>query len=354
MCSGDGVMKRVIIHVGQYKTGSTSIQKLLWGARSELLAQGILYPQAFVRDGAHFMITDLLRREFREQSRCVDLEPLREEVLGSPAQTAVISCEPLSGATVRRFAPEMMQYIWKRIAELFHDCDIRVVAYIRRQDDSIDSRIIQEIKGLSRKSNIEYSPFLYTKSSLNYHYFTHLLEGGFGSGKVDCRLYDRRFLHNGDVRYDFLEYLGVPGGVIDVPTKEDNVSPSAKLVAFYRFVNALSLSEGDYEQVTAGVWQGFCGADEPKAVILGVRERKEVMQYFQRSNEEFIAECVADENKDMFADVLLGEVRRIESNVFMDCVEAVRMLAGKGYEVTKKRGNVNWPEGAGVSQLSDA
>lgn len=347
-------MKKVIIHVGQYKTGSTSIQKLLWGARNELIKHGILYPESFSRDGAHFLITDLLRKEFRKQLHGIELQSLREEVVGSPAQTVVLSCESLSGATVRRFAPEMMQYIWRRIAELFHDCDIRVVAYIRRQDDSIDSRIIQEIKGMSRKSRLEYAPFLYAKSSLNYHYFTHLLEDVFGEGKVDSRLYDRRFLHNGDVRYDFLDYLGVSGGVIDVPPNEDNVSPSAKLIAFYRFVNALNLSEEDYEQVVAGVWKGLCGAGEPKAVILGTRERKEVMQYFQRNNEDFIAECVADENKDMFADALLGGVRKIESNVFMDCVEAVRLLAGNGYEVTKIRGDANWPEGSGLSRLADA
>jgi hypothetical protein len=60
------------------------------------------------------------------------------------------------------------------------------------------------------------------------------------------------------------------------------------------------------------------------------------MQYFQRSNEEFIAECVTNENKDMFADALLGEVREIESNVIMDCVEAVRALTAKGFDVVRR------------------
>jgi hypothetical protein len=339
MCSGDGVMKKIILHVGQYKTGSTSVQKLLWGARKELKEYGILYPDSFGRDGAHFQITDLLRKEFRGQSERVDLEPLREEVMGSPAHTAVISCEPLSGATVRRFAPEMMQYMWERLAHLFHDCEVRVLVYMRRQDDSIDSRIIQEIKGQSRKSGLDYAPFLYAKSSLNYHYFTRLLEETFGTGRVDCRLYDRRFLCNGDVRYDILAYLGIAEDAIVMPDSEDNVSPSAKLVAFYRFVNALNLGDEDYERITSGIWQGFCGADESKAVVLDSEARKEVMRFFQPCNEAFIAECVAEEYREMFAAALLGAVREVESNVFMDCVDAVRLLADKGYAVSWKDGD---------------
>jgi len=336
MCSGDGVMKKIILHVGQYKTGSTSIQKLLWGARKELKEYGILYPDSFGRDGAHFQITDLLRKEFHNTGPHVDLSPLRDEIDGSAAEVVVISCEPLSGATVRWFGPEMMRYIWQRVLDLLQGFDVRVVCYVRRQDESIDSRIVQEIKGQSRRSAIDYEAFLYPKSSLNYHYFFHQMESLFGAGKVDVRLYDRKYLQNGDVRCDFLDYLGLSDVGFPVPDVEDNVSPSAKLVAFYRVLNSLKLDPDDYASLIAGLWREFGARDGVKAVVLGAEERGRVMAYFKESNRQFVEEYVPKEHRQVYAECFGRDVKNLESNIYMDCMEAWQILKRKGFEIRKR------------------
>lgn len=322
-------MKRVIIHVGQYKTGSTSIQKMLWSSRYELLRHGILYPESFVRDSAHFLITDMLRQEFREPLYSVDLQPLRDEIDSSPAKMAVISCETLSGATVRRFAPDMMQLMWQRLANLFKGLDVRVVFYVRRQDESVDSRIIQEIKGQSRKSNINHEAFLYRNSSLNYYYFTQLLRRAFGEDKVDVRLYDRGSLFNSDVRYDFLEYLGV-GNAISVSVNEDNVSPSSRLIAFFRIINALNLDEAVYADIRKMVWRDLAALDSTKAVVLGQEERRQTMEFFRSSNEKFVDECVPEDMRPGFSAVLYRKEKDVVSNVAMDGVEAMRLFKRMG------------------------
>ena len=328
-------MKKVIIHIGQYKTGSTSIQKLLWESRSELLKNGILYPESFTRDCAHFLVSDMLRIEYRNKDFYTDLVPLREEIENSSAGVAVISCESLSGATVRRFAPDMMMYMWRRLADLFEGYDVRIVFYVRRQDESIDSRIIQEIKGQARKSTISYESFLSESSALNYHFFYSLLEEVFGSGTVDARLYDRKSVFKSDIRYDFLHYLGLPLGAISVPASEDNVSPSAKLVGFYRVINTLNLSADDYSTLNTGVWRELSASGGPKAVVLGSRERNEIMEYFSKSNEDFVSEYVREESKEGFSDALFGPVRGVEANVFIDGVDVWRILKNKGFDVVR-------------------
>jgi hypothetical protein len=329
-------MKKVIIHVGQYKTGSTSIQKLLWESRGELLQHGILYPRSFVRDGAHFLLTDLLRKEFRDRDDRVDLAPLRAEIDRSPATTVVLSCEALSGATVRRFASEMMMYMWQRLATTLCGYDVRVMFYVRRQDESIDSRIIQEIKGQARKSTGSHLPFLYPMSSLDYHYFTRLLEQVFGSGKVDVRLYDRSCLKNSDVRADFLAYLGLAEDAIPLPEREDNVSPSARLVGYYRIINALELDSETHAEVCRGLWREFNAGGKPKAVALGSYERLEVMRYFEEKNRKFIAESVPFTQREQFSATLFRSVRELEANIFVDGVEAMKFLDRKGFALTRK------------------
>lgn len=329
-------MNKIIIHVGQYKTGSTSIQKMMWGARYDLLDHGILYPQSFVRDAAHFLITDGLRNSFRNTSVQTDLEPLREEIEASSAEVAVISCEALSGATVRRFAPEMMLYMWRRLAELFDGFDVRVLFYTRRQDESINSRIIQEIKGQSRKSMIDYEAFLYANSSLNFHYFFGLLEQVFGKGKVDSRLYDRNYLYHTDVRYDFLNYLGLSNDSLAVTGDEDNVSPSSRLIALYRVLNAMGLDVSTYSAINHGLWEEFnVAGGGDKAVVLGKLERQRVMEFYRVDNERFVEECVRAEEKQAYSDVLFREENDVSSNVLVDGVEVMRLLKRKGYWLVK-------------------
>lgn len=52
--------KRLIIHGGIHKTGTTTLQIVLWELRDSLLNSGVLYPVSGVLDGAHH----LLAREF--------------------------------------------------------------------------------------------------------------------------------------------------------------------------------------------------------------------------------------------------------------------------------------------------
>ncbi len=329
-------MKKVIIHVGQYKTGSTSIQKLMWLNRNELLSRGVLYPQSFVRDFAHFLITDLLRKDYRNPIKKVKLDPLREEIQKSSANTAVISCESLSGATVRWFAPEMMRFMWQRLVEVFDGFDVRVVFYVRRQDESINSRIIQEIKGQAKKASIEYESFLYKKSSMNYSYFYGLLEQVFGSGKIDVRLYDRRYLANTDVRFDFLEYLDLETCGLSVPISNENAAPSSKLIGFYRVINSLNLEANDYTLLTNGIWRELSSDDSPRAVIIGSRERANIMGYFRESNIRFIENCVPETNKKDFYETFIAEPMMVDANVSIDVVEVYQILRNKGYILSRQ------------------
>ncbi len=334
--SDDLLMKKVILHVGQYKTGTTSIQKMMWASRCQLLESGVLYPRAFIRDGAHFLITDSLRKSFREPSLQVALDPLREEIESSRAGTAVISCETLSGATVRRFAPEMMLYMWQRLLELFDGCDVRVLFYVRRQDESIDSRIIQEIKGQSKKSFIDYEGFLYPTSSLNYRFFYEQLEQVFGKGMVDVRLYDRKYLIQSDVRYDFINYLGLPEECVSVPDYEDNVSPSSKLIALYRVINSMSLDDNAYSSICQGLWKEFgITGRGGKAVALCRHDRERIMAFYRDSNSRFVEDCVQEDARDSFAEVLFRSENSAVSNVWIDGVDAVKFLKSKGFGFVK-------------------
>src|SRR5262245_64817592 len=95
---------RVYLHVGTPKSGTTSLQELLWRNRERLRGAGLLYPGD--QPDAHFLATlDLLDRHFHGQAAADGAwERLAAEVQAWGG-TAVISHEMLAPArpdTVRR------------------------------------------------------------------------------------------------------------------------------------------------------------------------------------------------------------------------------------------------------------
>lgn len=143
----------VVLHIGSDKTGTTSLQQLLRHNRSELARHGVLYPRSpgrvrhaglgfFARpDDALVASRDWQRADhpepgvFRRRLR----RRLMQEVAGSSAATMVLSDEELfrlSAESITRLRG-LLEPIARRI---------RVVAYLRRQDDHLVSRYQQAVK----------------------------------------------------------------------------------------------------------------------------------------------------------------------------------------------------------------
>jgi hypothetical protein len=92
--------RRVYVHIGLPKTGTTAVQEMLWHNRGALATAGICYPSPIY--AAHFLAAiDLQRGRYRDW-----LEPLAEGAWARLAEdvrswpgTAVISCELLATAS---------------------------------------------------------------------------------------------------------------------------------------------------------------------------------------------------------------------------------------------------------------
>ena len=133
--------KRLIIHIGMHKTGSTAIQHVLSRNRLALRAFGVLYPPSYGSDGArqakHNALFSAISHEADYGAPHPQIGPaedlvrdLRDRVLRSGARSAVISAEGFSGekpAFARALAP---------LGDTF---DVRVIAFLRRPDAWLES-----------------------------------------------------------------------------------------------------------------------------------------------------------------------------------------------------------------------
>ncbi len=147
----------VVLHIGCDKTGTTSIQQFFRRNRAALRAQGCLYPRTpgqvrhidlalFVRSDDRLVGSRLWQREERptpDEFRRRLRRRLLREVSSSGASTVVLSDEALY-----RIAPDAITRLRELVSGLQRGAAgrVRVVVYLRRQDDHLVSSYQQAVR----------------------------------------------------------------------------------------------------------------------------------------------------------------------------------------------------------------
>jgi hypothetical protein len=142
-------VRRVFLHVGTPKSGTTYLQELLWRNRDSLRANGLLYPGD--RPDAHFLATlDLLGRRFHgrlDPAASGAWERLAAEVRGW-RRTAVISHEMLAPAE-----PDVV----RRAIRSFGDAEVHVVCTARDLARQLPAVWQEDIKNRGKLTFDEFS-----------------------------------------------------------------------------------------------------------------------------------------------------------------------------------------------------
>jgi glycosyl transferase family WbsX/glycosyl transferase family 2 len=144
--AGSGGRKRIFLHVGQHKTGTTSIQGALAAQRDELADCGVLYPETGCPEWAdlaqHLLPWSVLRRpealpalhEHKANFAAGDADRLWErlhaEIASAGADTVVISSEEfdvLDGAEIKAVGARLDRY------------DVTPVIFLRRTSHVLES-----------------------------------------------------------------------------------------------------------------------------------------------------------------------------------------------------------------------
>ncbi len=144
-------MKRLILHAGMHKTGTTGIQSVLAKNRDDLYAKGVYYPKSWEFFGnrpdlpsanAHFSLFDAFAKGKTDQLKQLDRfkQHLKEDI--SQDMTVLISAESMVrhglGDNKTSFGERRARFV-ARIAEYFEDFHTEVVLYFRQPDAFAES-----------------------------------------------------------------------------------------------------------------------------------------------------------------------------------------------------------------------
>lgn len=242
------------LHIGTNKTGTSSIQSFLHRNRQRLADNGWLYPRSLgrtrhARFGMWIRPDDELESAFRDRRPGTrvfsDITELRNEVptrlleecSRSGAGRVLISDEALFGASEP--ALERLRGFTVENAD-----EVRVVCYLRRQDELLVSHYQQVVK-VSETQRLR--DRVATKDlSKTYDYYARLrawlriVE----PDELIVRRFERARFRNGSLYDDFVDAAGLGIGTDDRPRQDRNVSLDADSVEFLRLLNLYRRERG--------------------------------------------------------------------------------------------------------------
>ncbi len=214
---GHSKVKKLFLHIGFNKTGSTSIQNALVENADHLAQNGFFYPcmagAGYFQNVQHVPLAAAVAPEIRwyrkrpEISLDTVYEDLLREFDDCGADNLILSSE---GFGENKVSPDRIRQIRDKLAGL----DVTVIAYIRRQDAYMLSTYQEGIKSGPANAPFVFDDF---RESRPLRFSNRLAPWRevFGRDKVIVRPFDRRFWTDGDLTLDFLSAIGAPSeGVV--------------------------------------------------------------------------------------------------------------------------------------------
>ncbi|MDV7141406.1 hypothetical protein R3X27_01790 [Tropicimonas sp. TH_r6] len=175
--------RKIILHVGQSKAGSTSIQNYLEQQHDRLAEQGVLFPTSVLArqnpfdkertPGHRKLLTDIENG---------DVSAFEAEVARHDPHTLILSVEGLFS--------DMPADTLHMLRTFFADDDIELVAVLRPQLDWLRSRYVEDVvtgfKSAFTKPFAEYARDTYEDQTLSYRKRLKVLEQTFEATKVSA------------------------------------------------------------------------------------------------------------------------------------------------------------------------
>lgn len=268
-------MASVYIHIGAPKTATSTLQAILAKNDRVLRRQGVLYPHSCRHASAHHpLICDLIEQYSGHRmpdmwyggvARGSSWSALGEELArAGDAHTAIVSSELFFGQA--RHIEGMLEDI--RSALPGHR--LRVVAYLRRQDQMYGSFYNQDVKGTRQWYHSAYQ-FYETHQLFQRDYHSLLSAWGEALGKdnVLIRPFDPSRWFQGDIVQDFCRLTGIPP--LEAGNLESNESLGHNQLYIKRCLNRVGFDKALNEQVVA-LLQQLC-PEQPARNVLYVNKK---------------------------------------------------------------------------------
>ena len=217
---------KLILHIGQSKTGTTAIQTFLKANRKKLIEQKFLYPDYYI---SGMPLNTLNHNCFAEELSGLTRRPgfssdeymqqFRAELKANECNTLILSAESFLG-TPQVWRLQEGKEFWeahsekiKTLKNLTSDFDIKLIAYFKSPEDWFETTVSQVIRyaGLFGKNVYENDEQLFSllKPHLDYPKHLTLWKETLNPAQMMVMPYERKQLVQHDIINDFCDKLDI-------------------------------------------------------------------------------------------------------------------------------------------------
>ena len=281
--------RKITIHIGTYKTATSSLQHSLARSGAVLADAGVKYASTGLNEtlSKHLQIFDRIidspyNRTRHERQRTVDyLSGLVDEVREPGVEHLLISEEEFSYPT-----PEIAQYF----APLRDQADVQVVMVVRPQTELLESLYLQFMKEPKRQITAPFEEYLEERETIERGLFDRILEPwseAFGHEAI--RVMDFRDLVAEGAITGFARRLGLPTDLVEPPAHLNrSITPAAG-----ELIRRVAAERPEFPRMRmAGLLQEL--EQDRKTTLVTKDLRKSIERRFRRSNKQLNARYGVD------------------------------------------------------------
>lgn len=304
----------IVLHIGTDKTGSTAIQKMLYWNRSILKKHGYLYPETGMMHYDHARLSiHLSDNDFKI------LDQLKNEISINNTKHIILSHEGLY-----HLSHDQLSHFNKFLVSLKRGT-IKIILYLRRQDEMLESGILQQIKTNIKVLNSNILEELPYRDHLDYFTLTKKFDSIFGEENVVLKPYSKKFLPKDDsLLKDFLNtFIHQDFSINDVviPEKDQNPSIDAISAHVISFLYKLGLDSLYFDDIVDQLLWIQKANKKSNKKLFNKQQRVNLLDKYSESNGKIKERINADlfniENNESFESISDKEIAERLSHLYL-------------------------------------
>lgn len=309
------MIKTLYLHIGTGKSGSTTIQNFLFGNRDLLIKNDIYFPvvpgtrhhvripaYATVGSRIHSILNriDIFSEKEAIQFKTEFEAEFRAELKNCGASNAVLTSE---------FCFSLIQVEIDSLASLLKSVaeNVKIVVYLRRQDDFWVSRYAQTIKSGAQLEKFSLPAESEINRILDYYAIVKRWEEAFGLESIIVRPFEKQQLKQGDPAKDFLSILGLKYTSEYVAPAFLNKRVDASTLEMVRRINLVLSKKNDTAQLPVAqrlrvISQEISGGE---AYEVSSNDRIALMELFGEGNQKIARRYLNRESGVLFYEAVM-------------------------------------------------
>jgi hypothetical protein len=284
--------KTIFLHIGAHKTGTTAIQRFLSENRHALQEDGYIYPGS--GEAHHDMAREFRTLTPEEIRSKPDLAIHRyfKEIDSSEKNFVIISCE-------------MFEFLRMKIGSLKNflvpKYNVKIVYYVRRQDDLIESLYSWSMKNSQQPATRTFQEFYSGFPGRDYNAILKEWKDAFGRENIIVRCYESEQLPRG-IFNDFMNTVGIRiDSRYKIPAERINERLPMDLLEIIRICNKQSGADtGLHMFLIRSLKKIRMDAVTTKQHLLSPVQRRQIISEYEKTNAQVAREYLGRDDGRLF------------------------------------------------------